>query len=121
MAEYQEPLYKIWKHVADLSTPNRQGVNSQINIISWGNDGKLWGPVVDIRKWSEDEDGNMVPHKGVVLRLDEFKQLLRVDTSDFEHIFTDYEKTKIQTNRQKNNIIHGVNKFNKKRHASEEY
>ena len=77
----KEFKYEIIEHVPYLGSPDNKGWGKEVNIMTFGNSKK---PIIDIRKWNRESD---TMGKGVSLKLNEFKQLQKVNTNNLERYF----------------------------------
>lgn len=83
----KEIKYEIIEHVADLTEePDRLGFTKEVNIMTWGNSKK---PVIDLRKWKRDDEGNTIMGKGITFSLEEFKLLQKINSENLERYFTE--------------------------------
>lgn len=84
----KEIKYNIIEHIADLSEPDKSGWIKQVNVMSWG---KYTSPVIDIRKWKYDDEGNVLVGKGVTLTLDELQSIQKLNIKNLKRYFPEEE------------------------------
>ena len=72
MAE-RETIHEITKHFGTLSG-NDSTISMELNLVSWAEN----RPVYDLRRWKNKEDGDKIPLRGLVLKIDELKELKKL-------------------------------------------